>query len=338
MNEIIAKINEMLLSKGYESETIQDIGDIVTMALKDYELTRKVTAIVVSNNEDVEIVKKYFVAKASEGLSPRSLTYYHTILTKFFSQLGKHVKDVTADDVRCYIVGLKMRGCSGTTCDNERRVLSSFFGWASDEEILAKNIVKKVGKVRSQKKIRMTLTEDELESIRSEAGSARNEAIIETLYSTGCRCSELCSINIEDVNFEKNEIVVVGKGNKCRIVYLSARCIHALKKYLSTRNDGCEALFVTDSERTLKGSNPTEFNRVTISSVETMIRKAGRRAGIEHVHPHMFRRTAATLALKRGMPIEQVQQMLGHEDIKSTTIYAQVNTDSVKQSHQKYII
>ena len=218
-----------------------------------------------------------------------------------------------------------------------RRSLNSFFGWITKEELISKNPMLRIASIRETKKVRQPFTEEELERLRQSAGSARNKCIVEFLYSTGCRVSEMCGINRDDLNFTDSQVLVLGKGKKYRMVYFSARCKVLLQEYLGQRQDSESALFVSDYEG-FRSKKEAPVGRLSMSGVEDMIRKIGKRAGIKDVHPHRFRRTAATLALKRGMRITDVQRMLGHSDIKTTTIYAITSDEEVKREHEKYII
>ena len=213
-------------------------------------------------------------------------------------------------------------------------MLSSFFTWCHDEEFLPRNIMKRVDKIKVEKKVKKPFTEEEMERLRTFAKTDRDKAIIEFLYSTGCRVSEMVALNRDDIDYESREVTVLGKGNKQRKVFLSYRCIAALQSYQSKRLDKDPALFVSMPSNRFPHR---DSQRLLASGVEIMIRTTGKRAGIDKAHPHRIRRTAATFALRRGMPIEQVSKMLGHEDLKTTTIYANSTLDEVKASHDKFI-
>lgn len=330
---------KMLLYGKIPKEYIQETVDIVSFSLKDYELKRKETSMVVYDNGDEATLKKFFVAKAVEGLCGSSISYYKTILSAFFLRSGKHIKEITTDDIRIYLAMKKLEKLSDNSLNNIRRTLSSFFSWATEEGITAKNPVLRIKGIRQTKKLRKPLSEDEMEILRHGAKTKRDRAIIEFLFSTGCRVSEMININRNDIDLYNGQVDVLGKGRKYRTVYLSSRCKIALEEYLRERDDEMDALFLSD----YSGMKNEEFfksgmHRMTKGAVEIMLRNLGRRMGIDNVHPHRFRRTAATIALKRGMPIEQVQKMLGHESIATTTIYAQSSNDEIKVSHEKYII
>lgn len=320
-------------------ESVAGVIDSVSVAMKDYDLQHKETAIVVYDDGDRHIFKKFFVAKAVEGLSTNSLAYYNTIISSFLNKVSNHIKDISTDDVRVYLATKKIEGVSDNTLNNIRRVLSSFFSWCHTEGIVQKNPMLRIKSIKQVKKIRKPLSEDDMEKLRYAATTKRNRAIIEFLYSTGCRVSEMINLNRDNIDIEGGQVDVLGKGKKYRTVYLSSRCKITLQDYLHSRQDDLDALFVSDWEGmhgAIAGRNIPK--RISRSAVESMLRHLGRKVDIANVHPHRFRRTAATTALKRGMPIEQVQRLLGHESIQTTTIYAQSTNDEVKLNHEKYII
>lgn len=325
----------MLMQNGIkDKKQIETLRDVLLITLSKYEIKEKETSLVVYDSTDANIIQRFFVAKTTCGLSARSLTYYKQILKKSLETIGKHLKDITADDIRAYLTMTRLKGSSNVTLNNERRVLSSFFTWCHDEEFLPRNIMKRVDKIKVEKKVKKPFTEEEMERLRTFAKTDRDKAIIEFLYSTGCRVSEMVALNRDDIDYESREVTVLGKGNKQRKVFLSYRCIAALQTYQSKRLDKDPALFVSTPSNRFPHR---ESQRLLVSGVETMIRMTGKRAGIDKAHPHRIRRTAATFALRRGMPIEQVSKMLGHEDLKTTTIYANSTLDEVKASHDKFI-
>lgn len=321
----------------FSTEQVNNIVDIITTTLVRYDVEPKSFALVEYKADDIEMVQKFFVAKATEGLTQKSLSYYKTILGKALKTFNKHIKDITTNDVRAYIVSLKLSGCNECTQNNERRVLSSFFKFLLAEGEITSNPMLRVNKIKESKKLKKALSEMELESLRINAKSLRDKAIIEFLYSTGCRVSEMCALDIKDVDLEKGEVVVFGKGKKYRTAYLTPRCTLYLQEYLNKRTDNLPYLFTNISPEQLERHKLIPLGRLRAGLVEQMLRKLGRRLGIENVHPHRFRRTCATMALHRGMPIDQVRLMLGHENLQTTTIYAEESSEVVKQSHQKYL-
>lgn len=335
---------EVKLNEQYGKEQSDDIMNILVVNLEKYDMSVGERGLVAYDNSDQELIARFFVAKKAQGLSPRTLTYYKIVLQKFYGRVKKHIKDITSDDIRLYIAWLAMNGCSTTTQNNERRALSSFFGYLFNEELIPTNPCVKVKKIHEFKKIKKALTESELELLRSGAKSLRDKCIIEFLFSTGCRVSELVSINRDDLDMQSGELIVLGKGSKYRKVFLSPRCLIILQQYLKLRKDKNPALFVSYVKVNNRGLD-IEYNeatgaiqRMSTSGIESMVRLLGQRLGIENVHPHRIRRTVATLALRRGMPIDQVRLMLGHEKLETTTLYATTDIDAVRDSHSKFVI
>lgn len=325
VNEITQKMN---LSK---DDTVK-LRNVLWMELHDYSLV-KIESTEVSTtctDLDAEAVKMFFIAKNIQGCTKKTLKYYKCVIQAFLTFLDyKPLNQITTNDIRYYFAIKKERDNNKDgNIDNIRRVLNSFFGWLVEEEYLSKNPIAKIKKVRVEKRVKKPFKEIELEAMRYEAISdLRLTAIIEVLLSTGCRISELSGMNRRDL--DGDEIVVYGKGKKERIVYLNAKAKAALGRYLESRDDKNEAMFV---------SYDKPHNRLLVSGMGLEIRELGRKCGVNDTHPHRFRRTAATLALNRGMPIEQVQIMLGHENIETTTIYAVSAQESVKANHKKYVV
>ena len=245
------------------------------------------------------------------------------------SKLDKEITHMTTDDLRTYLTDYqKINNCSKASVDNIRRNLSSFFSWLEEENYILKSPMKRIHKIKTDKVIKETYSDETLELLRDNCNNLRDLAIIDILASTGMRVGELFKLNINDIDFENRECVVFGKGNKERPVYFDARTKIHLKNYLNSRTDGNPALFV---------SLDSPYDRLKISGVEIRLRQLGRRLGIQKVHPHKFRRTVATKAIDKGMPIEQVQSLLGHSQIDTTMHYAMVNQNNVKESHRKYV-
>lgn len=255
--------------------------------------------------------------------------YYSATIQNALSIIQKPVKYITTDDLRHYLDTYQRKGgASKVTIDNIRRVLSSFFSWLENEDYILKSPVRRIHKVRTGKSVKETYSDESLEIMRDFAGNIRDLALIDLLSSTGMRVGELVKLNISDIDFENRECVVFGKGDKERKVYFDARTKIHLQRYLSKRRDDNPALFTTLL---------APFNRLKISGVEIRLRELGRKLNIPKVHPHKFRRTLATVAIDKGMPIEQVQHLLGHQNIDTTMQYAMVNQTNVKISHRKFI-
>lgn len=276
-----------------------------------------------------ELLQMFLSSKRVEGCSEKTLHYYENSIHKMFGEVDAHVTHMTTDALRNYLSAYQQKSqCSKGNIDNIRRILSSFFAWLEDENYILKSPVRRIHKIRSNKTVKETYTDEALETMRDECGSIRDLAMIDLLASTGMRVGELVHLNREDIDFENRECIVFGKGSKERPVYFDARTKLHLKNYLDSRDDDNPALFV---------SLLSPHKRLEISGVELRLRQLGRRLGIAKVHPHKFRRTLATKAIDKGMPIEQVQQLLGHAKIDTTMQYAMVNQNNVKISHQKYI-
>ena len=276
-----------------------------------------------------DAVDAFIVAKRIEGCSEKTLTYYRKTIETMISGIGKTPQQITTDDLRKYLTSYQVqRKSSKVTIDNIRRILSSFFSWLEDEDYIVKSPVRRIHKVKTAKVIKDTYTDEALEQMRDSCTTSRDLAIIDLLASSGMRVGEMVTLNRDDINFNERECVVFGKGNKERLVYFDARTKIHLQNYLENRTDENPALFVS-----LKA--PSE--RLMIGGVETRLRELGKRLNIPKVHPHKFRRTLATTARDKGMPIEQVQQLLGHQKIDTTMHYAMVKQQNVKLAHRKYI-
>ncbi|MCX7749204.1 MAG: tyrosine-type recombinase/integrase [Clostridia bacterium] len=278
-------------------------------------------------NED--ILMSFLAAKRIEGCSEKSLKYYRSTIQNMLTTVNKTVKHITTDNLRQYLADYQNNSRSGkVTLDNIRRILSSFFSWLEDENHILKSPVRRIHKVKSGQTVKETYSDEALELMRDNCGSLRDLAIIDLLTSTGMRVGELVKLDRDDIDFENRECVVLGKGSKERPVYFDARTKIHLQSYLASRTDDNPALFV---------SMMKPYNRLEISGIEIRLRKLGRQLNIPKVHPHKFRRTLATRAIDKGMPIEQVQQLLGHQKIDTTLQYAMVNQSNVKMSHRRYI-
>lgn len=279
---------------------------------------------------NIEYMDMFISAKRIEGCSERTLAYYKATIEHMLSIIVTPLRQVQTDDLRAYLAEYQLRNnCSKTTVDNIRRNLSSFFSWLEAEDYIIKSPIRRIHKIRTGSKVKETLSEECIEKLRDSCLQIRDLAMIDLLYSTGIRVGELVNLNINDINFEERECIVYGKGNKQRKVYFDAKTKVHLKRYLEQRKDYSEALFVTlDSP----------FERLKISGVEIRLRTLGRLASLDQrVHPHKFRRSMATRAIDKGMPIEQVQKLLGHQQIDTTMHYAMVNQSNVKISHRKFI-
>lgn len=278
---------------------------------------------------DDELISSFLSAKSVEGCSEKTLGYYGSTLRTVFSCIGVPVRQVSTNDIRGYLADYQDRSsASKVTIDNIRRILSSFYSWLEDEDFILKSPVRRIKKVKVTKVVKEVYSDESLEVLRDSCESLRDLAMIDLLSSTGMRVGELVNLDRADIDFQNRECVVLGKGDKERLVYFDARTKVHLHNYLDSRDDDNPALFVT-----LNRPN----NRLKISGVEKRLRELGRRLKINKVHPHKFRRTLATRAIDKGMPIEQVQKLLGHQKIDTTLEYAMVNQNNVKLSHRRYI-
>ena len=280
----------------------------------------------IGNNE---YLKLFLDAKKIEGCSERTLKYYQVTIEHLLSNIQTPIRKITTDELRGYLVEYqKINNCSKVTVDKVRRNISSFFSWLEEEDFILKSPMRRIHKIKTKTVVKETISDESIEKLRDGCHEIRDLAMIDLLYSTGIRVGELVKLNIQDIDFEQRECVVFGKGDKERKVYFDAKAKIHLKKYLEERVDNNPALFVTLD---------APFDRLKISGVEIRLRKLGRSLSLDRIHPHKFRRTMATRAIDKGMPIEQVQKILGHSQIDTTMQYAIVNQKNVKSSHQKYI-
>ena len=268
-------------------------------------------------------------AKAIEGCSDRTIKFYRATIEKMLGTIVVPVRKITTEDMRGYLSDYqKINNCSKVTVDNVRRNISSFFSWLEEENYILKSPMKRIHKIKTNQQVKEIITDEDIEKLRDKCSCDRDLAMIDLLYSTGIRVGELVNLNIKDIDFEARECVVFGKGGNERRVYFDAKAKLHLQKYIKNRTDENEALFVTLD---------APYNRLKISGVEIRMRTLGRSVNLTKVHPHKFRRTMATRAIDKGMPIEQVQKILGHSQIDTTMQYAMVNQSNVKVSHQKFI-
>lgn len=301
------------------------LQSVLEHAFYGVSVTNEGSTATISENS----VAAFVAAKRIEGCSEKTLAYYQNTIQAMISGIGKAAQQITTEDLRAYLTEYQNEHkISRVTIDNIRRILSSFFSWLEDEDYIVKSPVRRIHKVKTAKIIKETYTDEALELMRDNAPSLRDLAIIDLLASSGMRVGELVTLNRDDINFAERECVVFGKGDKERLVYFDARTKIHLQNYLGDRSDENSALFV---------SLKFPHDRLQIGGVETMLRGLGRQLNLTKVHPHKFRRTLATSAIDKGMPIEQVQQLLGHQKIDTTMHYAMVKQQNVKNGHRKYI-
>ena len=281
------------------------------------------------NNSKQNLMELFLSAKRIEGCSEKSLKYYHSTIQAMLNGVKKDIKHIATDDIRMYLTEYQeQKQSSRVTIDNIRRILSSFFSWLEEEDYILKSPVRRIHKVKTASNIKETYSDESLELMRDSCSEKRDLAMIDMLASTGMRVGEMVLLNREDIDFNERECIVFGKGDKERVVYFDARTKIHLQDYLRSRIDDNPALFV---------SLKSPYNRMNIGGIEVRLRQLGKQLGLQKVHPHKFRRTLATMAIDKGMPIEQLQQLLGHKKIDTTLQYAMVKQSNVKIAHRKYI-
>ena len=323
-NSLIRTINSEMNSY-LNNYQLEKLNEILEYNLYNYDVIE-----IEENKKELENYTELFIAsKKVEGCSDRTLNYYQTTIDNMLEAINKNIKTVDTNDLRNYLTEYQEKNnCSKVTIDNVRRILSSFFSWLEDEDYIIKSPIRRIHKIKTSKIVRETYSDETIEKLRDGCDEIRDLAMIDFLTSTGVRVGELVRLNKTDINFEDRSCIVFGKGSKEREVYFDARTKLHLEKYLSMRNDNNPALFV---------SLLAPYDRLEISGVEIRLRKLGNDLELQRVHPHKFRRTMATKAIDKGMPIEQVQMLLGHAKIDTTLQYAMVNQNNVKLSHHKYI-
>lgn len=304
----------------------EKLQEVLQYNLAKYEVTESESK---KSNFEQNFVELFLSAKRIEGCSEKSLKYYNATINAMITTVNKDIKYIVTDDIRNYLTNYQeKKGSSKVTIDNIRRILSSFFSWLEDEDYILKSPVRRIHKVKTITNIKETYSDEALELMRDNCTELRDLAIIDMLASTGMRVGEMVLLNRNDIDFNERECIVFGKGSKERIVYFDARTKIHLQNYLSSRTDNNPALFV---------SLKSPHNRLKIGGIETRLREFGQQLGLPKVHPHKFRRTLATMAIDKGMPIEQLQQLLGHRKIDTTLQYAMVKQSNVKFAHRKYI-
>ena len=305
---------------------VEKLQEVLLHTLWDYDISPSDGK---TKEQEQDLLALFLAAKRIEGCSEKSLRYYQATTQAMLDGIGKPIKEIVTEDIRQYLTNYQReRHSSRVTIDNIRRILSSFFSWLEDEDYILKSPVRRIHKVKTVSNIKETYSDETLELMRDSCSEMRDLAMIDLLASTGMRVGEMVLLNRDDVDFTERECVVFGKGDKERMVYFDARTKLHLQDYLESRSDDNPALIV---------SLKAPFNRLSIGGVETRLRELGRQLGVHKVHPHKFRRTLATMAIDKGMPIEQLQQLLGHKRIDTTLQYAMVKQSNVKLAHRKYI-
>lgn len=321
MEEKLVKIlNEMA-----EYLSIPQLRKLQEVLIKNLS-SKQAESTEISNNDYLQL---FLDAKRIEGCSERTLQYYRATAENMLLRITTPIRKINAEEIRAYLVEYQQTSnCSNATVDNIRRNISSFFSWLEEEDYILKSPMRRIHKIKTKTVVKEIITDENMEKMRDACENIRDLAILDVLYSTGIRVGELVKLNITDIDLEQRECVVFGKGDKERRVYFDAKAKVHLSEYLSSRMDNNPALFVTLD---------APHDRLQISGVEIRLRSLGRKLSLDRIHPHKFRRTVATRAIDKGMPIEQVQKMLGHSQIDTTMQYVIVNQNNVKASHQKYI-
>ncbi len=323
MQDVIKEVVQGMLPF-LNNAQLEKLQDVLRKTLSFKEATDKQC-----EEKEQDFVRLFIAAKRIEGCSEKSLHYYEATIQTMIKSIGKEVCRVETEDIRTYLTNYQTKKRSSkVTIDNIRRILSSFFSWLEDEDYILKSPVRRIHKVRSTATIKETYSDEALELMRDHCIEMRDLAMIDLFASTGMRVGEMVRIDRNDIDFNERECVVLGKGDKQRVVYFDARTKIHLQSYLASRNDENPALFV---------SFIAPHKRLQIGGVERRLRDFGRQVGITKVHPHKFRRTLATMAIDKGMPIEQLQRLLGHERIDTTLQYAMVKQSNVKLAHRKYL-
>ena len=326
MKEKIIKEIEQKMASILNNEQKEKLKEVLLYTFYNIEVTSIKDELV---EDTTDYTKMFIAAKRIEGCSERTLNYYETTIRVMIEKLSKKINSIETEDLRNYLSEYQAKNnCSKVTIDNVRRILSSFFAWLEDEDYIMKSPVRRIHKVKATQTVKETYTDEELEEMRDACIEIRDLAMVDFLASTGVRVGELVNLDRVDIDMQERSCVVLGKGGKEREVYFDARTKIHLQNYLNSRTDNNPALFV---------SLLRPYDRLKISGVEIRLRELGKRINIKKIHPHKFRRTMATKAIDKGMPIEQVQVLLGHRKIDTTLQYAMVNQNNVRNSHKRFI-
>lgn len=329
MKEQLMKEIQQRMSNALNDRQKEQLKTVLCQCLRGYSVSVVHDTQKEDSLENGRLLDLFLAAKRVEGCSEKTLHYYSETIRRMFSVVKLNVRDIFTENLRIYLGKYQEENkVSRVTIDNVRRILSSFFAWLEDEDYIVKSPVRRIHKVKTAKIIKEAFTDETIEILRDTCNEVRNLAIVELLDSSGMRVGELVKLNRNDINFNERSCIVFGKGSSEREVYFDARTKIHLWQYLNNRSDDNPALFV---------SLRAPYERMTISGIELLLRKLGRAAAIENVHPHRFRRTLATRAIDKGMPIEQVQKLLGHVKIDTTMHYALVNQSNVKMSHRRFV-
>ena len=325
-DELIVTIMQQMLPF-LDNCQLKQLKQVLEQTLLLYEVSE--STLMPETDDSNDLIAKFISAKRIEGCSEKTIKYYQTTIDAMVTSLNKSVRQIRTEELRAYLTEYQSRNQSSrVTIDNIRRIFSSFFSWLEDEDYIIKSPVRRIHKVKTATSIKETYSDEELERMRDNCKELRDLAMIDMLASTGMRVGEMVLLNRDDIDFAERECMVFGKGDKERMVYFDARAKLHLQEYLASRTDNNPALFVT-----LRAPH----ERLHIGGIEHRLRELGKQLNIQKVHPHKFRRTLATMAIDKGMPIEQLQRLLGHQRIDTTLQYAMVKQSNVKTAHRKYI-
>lgn len=318
--------NEILsLVCGYvDDEKWRDLATKIDIVLNDYNISANKAELVKFDDSDEKIINQFVASKRLEGLSENTLKQYCRAINHLIEKIGKHLRDINTNDIRFYLAMYQESGACKATVDNERRYFSSFFTWLTDEDYIVKNPMSKIKRIKQETKVKKAFSDNDIERLRLSCKSKRSRALLEFLLSTGCRVGEVVNLSLKDVNFQKQECIVYGKGGKERVVYISDRCMFYLNAYLQSRKHNGIYLFTNN-----------RCGNLSKSSIQGILKRIGECSGVDNVHPHRFRRTFATNALNKGMPIQHIQCLMGHTKIETTLIYCNIDTELVKTEHRR---
>lgn len=328
MEKIISEFMTTLDGKITDQDMIV-VKDQMIMFFRNYNITKKETALAPLNDDVLKELKEYLVSLKIEGSSDKTLKQYKLALSRFLYWASKPCKDITSSDIKFFLYNLQQTtGMKDISLDNQRSYINAFFTWLVNNDYLEKNPCKNIKPIKHEKNTRHPLTPIEMERLRAVCKTSRDRAIIEFMYATACRCEEMVNLTLTDINFDTKEVHLFGKGKKARTSYLNARALVAIQVYLKERGNVSPFLICSIKK---------PHQKLTTRQIEKIVRKLGNEAGVD-VTPHVIRHTTATDAIDKGMPIEQVRQLLGHESIQTTLIYAETKQDNVKHGHEKYIV
>lgn len=324
LNEFVTRLSDKVTPADLKIVSTQ-----LEIFFSDYDIVKRETSLMPYNDDILKEVREYLVTRKIEGLSDKTLSLYRQSLTRFLYNVNKSCYDITTNDVKKYLYDLKQfSGMKDISLNNQRNIICTFFGWLVENSYIVKSPCATIKNIKYEKHTRHGLTAIEMERLRAACVNDRDRAMIEFAYATGCRCDEMANVKLSDINYDRKEVMLFGKGKKERVSYLNARALIAIQKYLSKRTGTSIYLFCTSLK---------PYHKLTVRTFEKEFKKLGELAGV-NVTPHLIRHTTATDAINKGMPIEQVQRLLGHESIATTLIYAETDQNNVKYGHEKYIV